>query len=63
MSMIIYHGWSMENLLVKIVENKRPQLFCTCFGHQLLAKALTGLFPRTLIKSLFFAEEIETIDS
>ena len=54
----------VENLLIKIVEKKRPQLFCTCFGHQLLAKALGGTVSQNVDKKFIFrSEEIETIDS
>ena len=52
----------VENLLIKIVEKKRPQLFCTCFGHQLLAKALGGTVSQNVDKKFIFrSEEIETM--
>lgn len=52
----------VEDLLLYIVKNKRPQLFCNCFGHQVLAKALGGTVTKNIDnKFVFRSEEIHFI--
>ena len=54
----------VEDMIVNIVDNRRPQLFCNCFGHQLLSKALGGTVTKNVDnKFVFRSEEIQFIKS